>query len=74
MDKADRKGFFKDNIKNVTKDWPRGSYLVLKIKYTVTRDSPLISIGYTYNAQKVLSFINTEGTGITKADIFYLSK
>ena len=35
---------------------------------------PLISIGYKYNAQKVLSFIVKENSGITKTGIPYLSK
>ena len=35
---------------------------------------PLISIGYKYNARKVLSFIVTYNTGITKTVISYLSK
>ena len=36
--------------------------------------SPLISIGYKYNAQKVLSFIVTDNAGSTKTGIPYLSK
>ena len=35
---------------------------------------PLISIGYNYNAQKVLSFIFTYNAGITNTGIPYLSK
>ena len=34
----------------------------------------LISIGYKYNARKVISFIVTDNAGITKTGIYYLSK
>ena len=37
-------------------------------------DRPLISIGYNYNAQKVLSLIVTDNAGSTKTGITYLSK
>ena len=40
----------------------------------VPRDRPIISIGYNYNAWKVLSFIVTDNSGITKTGIPYLSK
>ena len=46
---------------------------MLKRKYAVTRDSPLIDMGYKYSTRKVLSFIATEDAGITKAGITYLS-
>ena len=39
----------------------------------VTRDRILIAIGYKYNTLKVLYFIVTEKTGITHADLPYLS-
>ena len=35
---------------------------------------PIISIGYKYNARKVLSFIVTDNAGITNTGIPYLSK
>ena len=35
---------------------------------------PIIYIGYKYNTWKVISFIVTYNTGITQADIPYLSK
>ena len=47
----------KDIIRNLTKDWPGGSYLVLKKKYMVPRDRPLIDIGYKYNMRKVIYYI-----------------
>ena len=34
---------------------------------------PLISIGYKYNVQKVLSFIVTDNAGITQVGLPYLS-
>ena len=40
----------------------------------VPRDRPLISIGYKYNARKVLSSIVTGNSGSTNTGIPYLSK
>ena len=40
----------------------------------ITRNRTIIDIGYKYNARKVISFIATEDTVITKADTTYLSK
>ena len=74
MVKKNTKGFCKETIENITKDWPGGSYLVLRINPMVPRDKPLISIGCKYNTRKVLSFIDIENTGITKTGIPYLSK
>ena len=74
MVKTNSKGFCKETIGNLRKDWPGGSYLVLRRKPVVPRDRPLIAIGYNYNAQKVLSFIVTYNAGITKTGIPYLSK
>ena len=42
-------------------------------KPMVYRYRPLVSIGYKYNAWKVLYFIDTEYAGSAKADISYLS-
>ena len=72
--KTNTKGFCKETIEKLTKDWPGGSYLVLRSKPMVPGDSPLIYIGYKYNVQKVLSFIITYNAGITKTGIPYLSK
>ena len=47
---------------------------MLRSKPIFPRDRPLITIGYKYNAWKVLSFIVTEETGRTKAGINYLYK
>ena len=74
MVKTNTKGFCKDTIEKLTKDWPGGSYLVLRIKPMVPGGRPLIAIGYKYNERKVLSFIVTDNTGITKNGIPYLSK
>ena len=69
MVKKNTKGFCKDTIEKLTKDWPGGSYLVLRSKPMVPGDRPLIDIDYKYNARKVLFFIVTENAGITKTGI-----
>ena len=74
MVNTNTKGFCKETIEKLTKDWPGGSYLVLRSKHMVPGDRPLIAIGYKYNARKVLSFILTYNTGSTKTGIPYLSK
>ena len=68
------KGLRKETIVKLTKDWPGGSYLVLRSKPMVPGDRPLIAIGYKYNARKVLYFIVTDNTGSTNTGIPYLSK
>ena len=70
--KTNTKGFYRDTIQNLTNDWTVGSCLLLKSKPMVSGVRPLISIVYNYNAQKVLSFVDTENTGITNAGITYL--
>ena len=40
----------------------------------VPSERSIIDIGYKYNIRKVISFIDTEDTGITKDVITYLSK
>ena len=74
MVKTNTKVFCKETIEKLTKDWPGGSYLMLRSKPMVPGDRPLISIGYKYNARKVLSFIVTYNTGSTNNGIAYLSK
>ena len=74
MVNTNTKGFCKDTIEKLTKGWPGGSYLVLKIKPVVPGDRPLIDIGYKYNARKVLYFIVAYNIGSTKTGIPYLSK
>ena len=48
------------------KDWPGGSYLVLKSTPKFPGEIPLLAIGYKYNSRTVLGFIATEGAGSTK--------
>ena len=44
MVNTDTKGFCKETIGKLTKDWPGGSYLVLRSKPMVPGESPLIAI------------------------------
>ena len=74
MVKTNTKGFCKDTIEKFTKNWPGGSYLVLRSKHMVTGGRTLIDIGYKYNTRKVLSFIVKDNSGSTKTVIPYLSK
>ena len=74
MAKTNTKGFCKETIEKLTKNWPGGSYLVLSIKPMVPGDMPLISISFKYNARKVLPFIVTYNYGSTKTGIPYLTK
>ena len=74
MLKTNTKGFCKETIENITKDWTVGSYLMLRSKPMVPGYRPLISIGYKYNVRKVLYFIVTDNAGSTKTGIPYLSK
>ena len=72
--KTSTKIFYKDTFNNMTNYWAEGFYLSLKIKYMVPRERLLISIGCKYNYWEVISFIDTYGTGSTKAGTTYLSK
>ena len=74
MVKTNNKGFCKETIEKLTKDWPGGSYLVLRSKPMVPRDRPLIAIGYKYNARKFQYFIVTKNAWSTNTGIPYLSK
>ena len=74
MVKTNTKGFCKETIENLTKDWPGGSYLVLRSKPMVPGGRPLIDMGYKYNTRKVLTFIVTDNAGSTNTGIPYLSK
>ena len=69
MAKTNTKGFCKETIEKLTKNWPGGSYLVLRRKHMVPGDRPLIAVGYKYNARKFLSCIVTDNAGLTKAGI-----
>ena len=44
--KTNTKVFCKATIEGLTKDWPGGSNIVLRIKPMVTGERPLIGIGY----------------------------
>ena len=55
------------------KDWPGGSYLVLKSNPRFTGERPLLAIVYKYNSRKVLGFIATEEAGSTEPGDPYLS-
>ena len=59
--KTNHKGFCLATLEKLMKDWPGGSYLVLKITPRFPDESPLLAIGYKYNSRKVLGFIATEG-------------
>ena len=72
MVKTNTKEFCKEKIEKLTKDWPGGSYLMLRSKPMVPGERPRISIGYKYNARKVLYFIVTYNAGSTKTGITYL--
>ena len=45
MVKTNTKGFCKETNEKLTKDWPGGSYLVLRSKPMVPGGRPLIAIG-----------------------------
>ena len=53
------KGFCLAMLENLMKDWPGGSYLVMRITPRVPVGRPLLAIGYKYNYRKVLRFIDT---------------
>ena len=72
--KTNTKGFFKQIIDNLTKYWTVGSYIVLRRNNMVPWGSPLIAIGYNYNARKFIYFIVTDNAGVTQAGLTYLSK
>ena len=73
MVNTNTKGFLKETIEKLTKDWPGGSYLVLRSKTMLPGGRPLIDIGYKYNARKVLSFIVKYNAGSTQKVLPYLS-
>ena len=47
---------------------------MLKRKYVVPGERPLIDFDHMYKYQKVISFIGIEDSGITNSGITYLSK
>ena len=74
MVKKNTKGFCKETTEKLTRDWPGGSYLVLRSKPMIPGGWTFIAIGYKYNARKVLYFIVTDNEGSTNTGITYLSK
>ena len=68
------RGFCKETIEKLTKDWPGGSYLVLMSRPMVPWGRLRIAIGYKYNAREFLSFIVTDNAGRTNVGLPYLSK
>ena len=55
------------------KDWPGGSYLVMKSTPRVPGGRALLDIGYNYNSRKFLGFIATGGAGSNEPGDPYLS-
>ena len=74
MVKTNTKLLCKDTTNKMIKYWTEGSYILLNKNSMLTISRPLISIGYNYNARKVLYLIATKDTGITNTSILYLSK
>ena len=56
------------------KDWPGGSYLVMKSTARFPGEIPLLDILYKYNSRKVLGFIATKGSESTEPGDPYLSR
>ena len=48
--KTSHKGFFLATLEKLMKDWPGGSYLVLKSTPSFPGKRPLLAIGYKYNS------------------------
>ena len=55
--KTSHKFFCISTLKRLMKDWPGGSYLVMKSTSRFPCVGPLLDIGYKYNYRKVLGFI-----------------
>ena len=71
--KTSHKGFCLATLEKLMKDWPRGSYLVMKNTPRFPGEITIIDIGYKYNSRKVLGFIATEGDVSTELGDPYLS-
>ena len=54
MVKTNTNRFCKAMVEGSVKDWPDGSYMVLRRNTMVPGEMPLMYIGYKYNSQKVL--------------------
>ena len=59
MVKTNTKGFCKETIEKITKDWPGGSHIMLSSEPMGPGGSPLVAIRYNYNVRKVISVIVT---------------
>ena len=70
--KASHKGFCLYTLEKLMKDWPGGSFIVLKSNTKFPGERPLLAIGYKYNSRKVLGFIAIEGAGSTEPGDPYL--
>ena len=71
--KISHKGFCLTKVNQLVKDWPGGSYLVLKSTTRVPGGRPLMEIGYNYNSRRFRVLIATEGSGSTEPGNPYLS-
>ena len=72
--KTIHKGFCLATLEKLMKNWPGGSYIVLKSTPRFPGERPLLAIGYKYNSRKVPGFIATEGDGTTEPGDPYLSR
>ena len=52
--KTSHRGFCSSTLEKLTRDWPGGSYLVLKSTPRFPGERLLLPIGYKYNSRKVL--------------------
>ena len=55
--KTIHKGFCLDKLENLMKDWPKGSYIVMKSYIEFPVESPHLVIGYKYISSKVLGVL-----------------
>ena len=68
------KGFYLDKLENLMKDWPVGSYPVMKSTPRVPGGIPLMTIEYKYIYRKVQGSIATESAGSNEPGNPYLSR
>ena len=59
-------------MENLIKQWPGGSHIFMNGDSIVPGYMPLISIGYNHRSQKILGFIDAEGSRITEPGVAYL--
>ena len=72
--KTGQHGYCLAKSEKFMKDFPGGSYLVMKITPRVPGEIPLLKIGYKHNSRKVLGFIAIEGAGSNEPGDHYLSR